>query len=83
MTGQIVVETAIVLVTRTVLCDSAGQSVTVAAQEVIVSTVVVYTVDVVNLIGEVVAGEGFSVELHGLDSVDEAEAVDFSVDFAE
>jgi hypothetical protein len=41
VTGQIVVETAIVFVTRTVLWDSAGQSVTVAAQEVIVSTVVV------------------------------------------
>ena len=82
MTGQTVVETAIVLVTRTKLCDSAGQSVTVAAQEVIVSTVVVYTVDVVNLTGEVVAGGGFSVELHCLDSVDEAEAVDFSVDDA-
>jgi hypothetical protein len=41
VTGQTVVETAIVFVTSTVLWDSAGQSVTVAAQEVIVSTVVV------------------------------------------
>lgn len=41
VTGQTVVETATVFVTSTVLCDSAGQSVTVAAQEVIVSTVVV------------------------------------------
>ena len=44
--------------------------------------------EVVNLTGEVVVGGGFSVELHGLDSVDEADSVDLtihesdSVDFA-
>jgi hypothetical protein len=36
-----VVETAIVLVTTAVVLDSAGQSVTLAAHEVIVETVVV------------------------------------------
>jgi hypothetical protein len=36
-------------------------------------------VDVVSLTGEVVVGEGFSVELHGLDSADEADSVDFAV----
>jgi hypothetical protein len=39
-------------------------------------------VDVVNLTGEVVVGEGFSVEYHGLDSVGEADSVDFAVDFS-
>jgi hypothetical protein len=41
VTGQIVVETAMVFVTTAVILDSAGQSVTLAAHEVIVSTVVV------------------------------------------
>lgn len=41
VTGQTVVETAIVFVTTAVVLDSAGQSVTLAAHEVIVETVVV------------------------------------------
>jgi len=44
VTGQTVVETAIVLVLTIVLC--AGQSVTVAAQDVTVISVVEKTVDV-------------------------------------
>lgn len=56
VTGQIVVEIAIVEVTTVV--ESAGQLVTEAAQLVIVISLVVYTVEVVHLLGEaVVAGE--------------------------
>ena len=39
--------------------------------------------EVVNLTGEVVVGEGFSVELHGLESVDEADPVDLAVQEAD
>jgi hypothetical protein len=39
-------------------------------------------VDVVNLTGEVVVVEGFSVELHDLTSVGEADSVDRKVDFS-
>jgi hypothetical protein len=41
VTGQTVVEIAIVFVTTAVVCDSAGQFLTLAAHEVIVDTVVV------------------------------------------
>lgn len=56
VTGHTVVEMGMVDVTTTV--DPAGQLVTEAAQLVIVISLVVYTVDVVHLLGEaVVAGE--------------------------
>jgi hypothetical protein len=61
-TGQTVVETAIVSVTTAVVCDTAGQSSTLTAHDIIVDKVVEYTVEVVISIGAVVTGEP-SVEL--------------------
>lgn len=54
VTGHTVVETAMVEVTTVV--ESAGQLVTVGAQLVIVISLVVYTVDVVHLGGELAPG---------------------------
>jgi hypothetical protein len=56
VTGQTVVETAIVEVTTVVEPDPAGQSVTLAAQLVIVILLVVYTVEVVMRTGVLTAG---------------------------
>ena len=50
VTGQTVVEMAMMEVTTYVVCDSDGQLVTDAAHDVTVTSVVVYTVEVVSLV---------------------------------
>lgn len=71
VTGHTVVETAMVEVITDV--ESAGQLVTVGAQLVIVISLVLYTVEVVHLIGTLVAGV---VALTAEERTTEGEAVD-------